>query len=480
MALIDTELGKALTTPVKRKANTTGQLHASPGGTRAQAKRVASGTPEVMVKVTGFAKGAGHVKAHLDYISRHGKVDLENDRGERFQGRDEVIAFFKDWQSDFGECRRHKQQRDTMQLVLSMPEGTDPQAVQQAVRAFAQSTFGHNHEYVFALHTDEPHPHAHVTVKCRGFDGRMLQVAKGDPHIWRQTFAERLRAIGIAAEATPRRARGVVQKAQPSVIRHIERGDNTHPPRVPRVIAAQVKGAAQEMTQGDAASCAMKPWEEATYVRQCKVRNAWLMAADALQGERPRLTFEQKDIRNERPDYDGISIERARAGQWAAALYQSDVGRTGSAAPATAFAGVRDVPGSHVVRVRRPAAMLLHPHASDRVGRDAGADFKMRRTRAGAARTAGEHQPVMPIHSATAENNLLANQIRAFVAAMPAMETQAQQLKRQLRQQFATTIDQARDRRASVTPPSEPTQKIEADRAAPKEINKDIHKDLDR
>ena len=77
MALIDSELGKALEPAVKRKANRTQNL-------RLTAARLAHGTPEVMVKITGFGKGGNHVKAHLDYISRKGDVELENERGELY------------------------------------------------------------------------------------------------------------------------------------------------------------------------------------------------------------------------------------------------------------------------------------------------------------------------------------------------------------------------------------------------------------
>jgi len=98
-------LGKPCRPRSKKKGNATKKLRAS---VRAQAKRVTSGTSEVMVKVTGFTKGAAHAKAHLDYISRHGKVELENDRGEIIKGKEEVKAFFQDWEKDFGDSKRHK------------------------------------------------------------------------------------------------------------------------------------------------------------------------------------------------------------------------------------------------------------------------------------------------------------------------------------------------------------------------------------
>ncbi|MDG5827073.1 relaxase/mobilization nuclease domain-containing protein (plasmid) [Xylella fastidiosa subsp. pauca] len=240
MGIIEAELGSALSPAVKRKVNNTKKL-------RSTAKRVTGRSSEVMVKVTGFGKGAGHVKAHLDYITRNGKLEMENDRGEIFNGKEEVKEFFKDWEKDFGDGKRHKNQRDTMHMVLSMPETTDSESVKKSVREFAKATFGKNHEYVFVLHTDEPHPHCHLTVKCLGFDGIRLNPRKADLHQWREGFAEKLRDQGVEAEATPRRSRGVVKKAEPNVIRHIERGDKTHEPRVSKVKAAKVKEAAMEL-----------------------------------------------------------------------------------------------------------------------------------------------------------------------------------------------------------------------------------------
>ncbi len=180
----------------------------------AAAERVPQGSPEVLLKITGVGHGAAHVKAHLLDITRNGKVELENDRDERISGRDEVKALLKDWEGGFSNGRRHKNQRDTMHMVLSMPEGTDPDALKAAVREFAQTTFGENHEYVFALRTDSAHPHCHLTVKCMGFDQRKLQVSKSDLQTWRETFADKLRDQGVAAQATTRRSRRVVRKSE--------------------------------------------------------------------------------------------------------------------------------------------------------------------------------------------------------------------------------------------------------------------------
>jgi hypothetical protein len=43
-------------------------------------------------------------------------------------------------------------------VVLSMPAGTDPIVLRDAVRSFAADTFAGRHDYVFTLHTETPRP----------------------------------------------------------------------------------------------------------------------------------------------------------------------------------------------------------------------------------------------------------------------------------------------------------------------------------
>lgn len=441
MALIESELGKALATPVKRKRNTTGKL-------RSIARRISAYSTEVMVKVTGFGKGAGHVKAHLEYISRNGKVVLENDRGERLDGREDVKAFFRDWEKDFGDSKRHKNQRDTMHLVLSMPETTDPESVRQAARQFAKAHFGKNHEYVLALHTDAPHPHCHVTVKCLGFDGMRLNPRKADLQAWREGFADKLRDQGVDAEATPRRARGVIRKAERNVVRHIERGDETHPPRISRVKAAKIKEAALELTaEAHGVPVPPKPWDQAIQARQREVRGAWLAAAEALEQEDTRLTFDRKEPRNERPHYAQIGANQARRGQRAAALYQSHLAEAGRQAPARTLAGMRNLSGLGVVHHERASQVFLQSHAPDRVRWERAAHSEMRWTRTGDSRARPDRRDLGDEARGIAEGKALAGRIRAFVAAMPTLDTERHHLKRDLAQRFVRHADNSPDPR---------------------------------
>jgi type IV secretory pathway VirD2 relaxase len=428
MSLIEDEFGTALHAPVKRKANRTGHL-------RSQASRVSGGASEVMVKVTSFGKGGKHVQAQLDYISRKGDVELENDRGETFSGKDAVRGLFKEWAEEFGDTKRHANQRDTMHLVLSMPEGTEPEAVQAAARQFTRKTFGHNHEYVFALHTDERHPHCHVTVKCLGFDGKRLNPRKADLQAWREGFAEAMWSQGYEAEATPRRSRGVVRKAENSVVRHIERGDKTHAPRTSRVRAARVKEAAEALiAEARGESVPAPPWEAHIEARQRAVRGAWLAAARALEQPKSPILYQQEP-RHELPDYGRLDAGRL---QRAAALYQSGLEKSGFQQQAGTLAGLRNVSSLPLVRDQRGTEVLLQPHARDRVGHAErlGADHDVRRARAGAHGDAGAEQEVSRAEAASVDDKALAARIRGFVASMPRIETQRDETRRSLLERF--------------------------------------------
>jgi len=269
-SLVDDTIADLLEGSVKFKRGRDGG-----SGLRKRAGRIARRTPEVMIKISGNTKGAGHVLSHLEYISRQGKVDLETEQGEVLRGKEAVKQLHRHWTQDGG--RRRKNTRDTTNIVLSMPAGTDPKKLKAAVRSFAKAQFGENYQYVMAQHTDAVHPHVHLTVKCLGFDGRRLQVKKGDPQIWREQFAKQLQHQGVEAEATPRAARGVVRKGVKQAIRHIRENG-----RVPEVDKAKVRQVIEEARKERRGMITAKPWEEKIRARQTQVRKGWLTAAQEL------------------------------------------------------------------------------------------------------------------------------------------------------------------------------------------------------
>jgi Relaxase/Mobilisation nuclease domain len=196
---------------------------------RAQLQRVVRGAPEVMVKITGRTRDGGHLQRHLDYITRNGKLILEGPDGERLIGRADVRALAEDWRSELSVVAQRRDAPVSLSIVLSMPAGTDEGRVHDASRAFASRLFADRHPYVFALHTDDRHPHVHLTVRALGRNGERLNPRKADLQLWRETFAAALRDRGVEAEATPRRARGVVRKAERTPVRKLrerfERGE---------------------------------------------------------------------------------------------------------------------------------------------------------------------------------------------------------------------------------------------------------------
>tara|TARA_R110002124_G_scaffold11025_1_gene53429 strand:- start:945 stop:1982 length:1038 start_codon:yes stop_codon:yes gene_type:complete len=184
-----------------------GSYGAATGKTaRAKLARIVRGAPEVLVKVTGRQRGGSHVKAHLDYIGRKGIVDIESRDGEILTSKEDVAERAAEW-SDTLQWRS-RPTVSSVSLVFSMPAGTDPEKVMGAVRALAHSELSDNHDYVLALHTDTPRPHVHLTVQAEGLDRIRFNPRPAQLSRFRERFAYELRARGVAAEATPRRARG--------------------------------------------------------------------------------------------------------------------------------------------------------------------------------------------------------------------------------------------------------------------------------
>ncbi len=166
--------------------------------------------PQVMVKVTGGGRGMRAIAAHFRYISKNGRLDIEDERGETIRGRDAVHELSEDWRlggSLIDDVAEPGQRREAFNIMLSMPRGTDPLIVQRAAREFAQTELA-DHKYVMVLHDHQANPHVHISVRAESKQGRRLNPRKPDLHRWRETFAEKLRGYGIEAEATRQATRG--------------------------------------------------------------------------------------------------------------------------------------------------------------------------------------------------------------------------------------------------------------------------------
>jgi len=265
---------------VRRARLTPGVLGRPPRGgqgtARATLLRVARRVPEVMVKITGRTRDAGHLQRHLDYISRNGKLTLEGPDGERLEGRQAVQTLAQDWAAELAaEPQRRWDAPVSLSIVLSMPAGTEAFRLHDSVRAFASAVFGDRHPYVFALHEDERHPHVHLTVRMLGRDGARLNPRKADLQAWREGFAQALRARGVEAEATPRRARGVVRKAERTPVRKQRERFIAGGGPLPRVLAEAAREALAPQGAQDG-------WRQSIRDRQLKIRRALVAEAMAL------------------------------------------------------------------------------------------------------------------------------------------------------------------------------------------------------
>ncbi len=278
----DTAISYVWQTPVRRpkkQPSDSGPIGRGSGGLspgeRSRLARIVTRAPEVMVKVTGRTKSPDHLVAHLAYITRDGELSAETEEGVILSGREGLRDLQTRWTDDVSlEGHRRANGTLSVNLILSMPPGTDPTKVRDAVRAFALEAFAQRHDFAFVQHEDEAHPHVHLTVRALGHDGRRLNPRKADLHHWRERFAEELRLRGVAAEATPRRARGRVRKPERGPVRAMR--DRGTVPLVDQLAREAVLREARGEGHGD------RPWEARIAERQSAIRARYRETAQAL------------------------------------------------------------------------------------------------------------------------------------------------------------------------------------------------------
>ena len=166
--------------------------------------------PQVMVKVTGGGRGMKAITAHLRYISKNGRLEIEDERGQTMRGKDALHELADDWRYGGSLIDDISPRREAFNIMLSMPRGTDPLTVQWAAREFAKAELA-DHKLVMVLHDHQANPHVHISVRSESKHGKRLNPRKTDLHRWRETFAAKLRERGIDAEATRQTTRGVAR-----------------------------------------------------------------------------------------------------------------------------------------------------------------------------------------------------------------------------------------------------------------------------
>ena len=124
-----------------------------------------------------------------------------------------------------------------------------------------------------ALHTDEPHPHIHVLIKATSDQGQRLHIRKATLREWRSEFARHLRALGVAANATPRYLRGATSlRKTDGIYRAIVRGESIH-------LQKRIEAVARELNEG---KLRIESGKAKLLRTHDDVRRGWLAVSDEL------------------------------------------------------------------------------------------------------------------------------------------------------------------------------------------------------
>ena len=185
-----------------------------------------AGVPQAIVKVIpgGGVESRGELIAQLNYLSRDGAQELERGDGPsgyQIEGQDAIRDVATDWAMAWEDAasrdgRTARAKNKTFHLLVSYPEGTDPDMAQKAAEAFTDQLcqsgeYGDRWRYMAAWHTDRPHPHMHVVIDRLGASGRMMQIHPAktiNPKALRALQVDTAIEYGISLNDTPRVSRG--------------------------------------------------------------------------------------------------------------------------------------------------------------------------------------------------------------------------------------------------------------------------------
>ncbi len=354
------------------------QALASAARVRAQIERTANKAPEVMVKITSkkdAGRGMARIRAHLDYITRNGKLEIETDEQERLHGKQPLRDLQADWTMNPNGTAipDESHRREAFNVIFSMAAGTPAEDVRQAVRTFLAQEFGGKHRYAFVLHTDQAHPHVHVCIQAAPkYRGHRLNPRKADLERWREGFAEALRDQGLAANATPRKTRAMVGREPLKQERyHLNRKRGVTPPS-PKPLTRQVIHAYHQQGRAwNGIVDALKQSEDAADQRLASKVEQFMKVTPLAQiplAKQPGVIKRNEKQRKNDERHQTRLQKRIIGSNLSAALHQPDRQTNDGRAKAARNTGVRKLSGRNVAPNRR-AEVLLQPNAPHRLGK---------------------------------------------------------------------------------------------------------------
>jgi hypothetical protein len=172
--------------------------------------------PPAIVKVirNGQTGARSELQNQLNYLTREGELSLTMASGEQIDSPETMAEVMRMWGVDFDATNwKHK----TTHLLVSSPQGTDPEIVWRAAERFASKMFeggqGESWDYAKIAHNDTDYPHVHFVVNNLGLEtGEQFKVWRThriNVPMLRTAWADAARAEGLELDDTPRRARGL-------------------------------------------------------------------------------------------------------------------------------------------------------------------------------------------------------------------------------------------------------------------------------
>lgn len=182
------------------------------------------GGAKAVIKVASFARGF-QTRLIMDYIGRTNKeqdpensgqeIELENQYGEIFKGKDEIQRVYEEWAKDFGKAKpgTKRPPRDATHIVFSA--GADNTQKNRNLTLLAAQEVAREHfankgyDYLMGLHQDADKPHVHFVVRNhhREKGGKKFKLNPADLFVIRDHFARALRDVGLDHVATLHRDR---------------------------------------------------------------------------------------------------------------------------------------------------------------------------------------------------------------------------------------------------------------------------------
>ncbi len=167
--------------------------------------------PQAVVKITGYSKGSHqHVREHIAYITRNGKLPLECENGDVLEGKKTSKELVQTWGikhlgPETEEAFKNGQlRRKVAHMMVSSPEGASPEKLREITRDFLHRQFGETTRYAFAVHDDTKNSHAHIVLAMRGYDGKKLRIGRAEIQNMREVYAEVATEHGVSLSASRR------------------------------------------------------------------------------------------------------------------------------------------------------------------------------------------------------------------------------------------------------------------------------------